>query len=151
MRKIFAALLAAACLCSCAAVPLDPIASESRVVRPTQDAAKQVTVPEGMVFYNAPLQATRGLRFPAGTYALEAEDDAYWYLRATAPLEFRVFHDGKVVDARDIPGGIMIRKSAVALDAGGGYIDGEAGTKMMVWKLGGELLQLKGRYWTKSF
>ena len=102
-----------------------------------------------MVFYDP--SETHGLRFPAGRYALEAEDAEFWYLRSTDPLEFRVFKDGAAVDERRIPGGIMIPKQLNLQLAGAAYIDGEGTAKVMVWRLGGEFLRQEGRYWTKSF
>jgi hypothetical protein len=141
-------LAAAAFLAGCATLPLNPM-NESRAVQAATDVKKTVTVSEGMVFYDS-LLATHGLRFPAGIYALEAEDADYWYLRSPVSLEFRVFKDGKVVDERTIPGGIMIAKH-FSMVPGGGYIDGEGSTKIMVWKLGSEFLSIKGNYWTKNF
>jgi hypothetical protein len=32
-----------------------------------------------------------------------------------------------------------------------GYVDGEGGSKLLVWKLGGEFMRLQGRQWSKSF
>jgi hypothetical protein len=107
------------------------------------------TVIEGMVFYDAS-PATRGLRFPPGVFALEAEDGDYLYLRSPAPLEFHVFKDGKAVDSRNIPGGIMVAKHFSLVPAAG-YIDTEGTKKMGVWKLGGEFLRIEGKYWKKSF
>ena len=69
-----------------------PLAQESRPVKAVTDPKKTVTVPEGMVWYDAS-PPTRGLRFPAGTYVLEAEDSDYLYFRSSAPLEMRVFNE----------------------------------------------------------
>jgi hypothetical protein len=102
-----------------------------------------------MVWYDAS-PVTHGLRFPPGIYTLEAEDSDYLYLRSPVPLEFRVFNDGKVVDSRDIPGGLMIGKHFSVVPAAG-YIDGEGTSKVMVWKLGQSFLRLEGTNWTKTF
>lgn len=143
-------ILAVAGLVGCGTLQLNPVASETRTVRMTADLAKTLSVPEGMVFYDKQ-PATRGLRFPPGTYVLEAEDDDYWYLRSIKPIEFRVFKDGRVADGREIPGGIMIGKSLIRTIPAAAYIDDEGATKMMVWKLGQEFLRLEGRDWEKSF
>lgn len=134
-----------------AAFALNPVTSEVRSVRPAMDEKKTVTVPEGMVWYDA-ARPTRGLRFPPGTYALEAEDDEYWYFRSPEPLEFRVFSGREVKDARSIPGGVMLGKKTLKLIPAAGYIDGERGSeKMMVWKLGRNFLRREGKDWRKSF
>jgi hypothetical protein len=104
-----------------------------------------------MVFSDG-MAATRAIRFPPGTYVLEAEDSQYWYMRSSTPLEFRIFRDGKAVDGRSIPGGIMIGKARISMVPAGGYIDGQnASAKVMVWKLGGEFVRREGRNWKKSF
>ena len=145
-------LLLVSCLClPLAAFALDPVTSETRSVRPAADEKKTVTVPEGMVWYDA-ARATRGLRFPSGTYVLEAEDDEYWYFRSPAPLEFRVFSGREVKDARSIPGGVMLGKKTLKITPAAGYIDGDRrAEKMMIWKLGRDFLRREGKDWRKSF
>jgi hypothetical protein len=150
LRLILAPSVAAIVLIACAALPLDPVTSEARTVHAAHDKTKTVTIPEGMVFYNTPA-ATQGLRFPPGTYWLESEDESYWYFRSALPLEFRKFSGGKVVDSHTAPGGIMLRKAVVAPIAGGGYIDGDGNSRILVWKFGGEFLRQQGRNWSKSF
>lgn len=108
-----------------------------------------MTVPEGMVWYNT--SRIKGIRFPPGTYVLEAEDGSYGRLRSVSPLEFRTFNGGGVADVRNIPGGIMIGKAALSAVHAGGYIDDEVATKEIVWKLGGDFPRLEGRDWRKSF
>jgi hypothetical protein len=133
------------------AFALNPVTSESRSVRAAADEKKTITVPEGMVWYDA-ARATRGLRFPPGTYALEAEDDEYWYFRAPSPLEFRVFSGREVKDGRFIPGGIMLGKRTIKLVPAAGYIDGERkDEKTMVWKLGRDFQRREKKDWRKSF
>jgi len=107
-------------------------------------------VPEGMVWYDAS-PPTRGLRFPAGTYVLEAEDSDYLYFRSPAPLEMRVFKDGKVIDGHDIPGCLMLSKRLISRIPAAGYIDDGGSSKMMVWKLGRDFLHREGKDWKKSF
>jgi hypothetical protein len=154
-------LLAALFVTACSVLPNEPTAADLRSIRLESDAAKTVTVRDGMVFYNGSpgTPRTKGIRFPSGVYALEGEDDNYWYLRAPAPLEFRIFRAGTdaVVDDRKIAGGIMIGKSLMKAPPAGGYIDDDGSThtdgsaKIMVWKLGSELFHEKGKSWAQSF
>ncbi|MCR6656022.1 MAG: hypothetical protein NVV63_09425 [Opitutus sp.] len=147
--RFFLLLVSFLCL-PLAAFALNPVASEIRSVRPATDE-KTVTVPQGMGWYDA-RRATRGLRFPPGTYVLEAENDEYWYFRSPRPLEFRVFSDREVKEARSIPGGVMLGKKPLKLVPAAGYIDGERDAeKMMIWKLGRDFLRREGKDWRKSF
>ena len=130
-------------------VPMNPTANETRPVMPAADPEKTIIVPEGMVWYDSVLRS-RGLRFPPGTYVLEAEDSDYWYFRSGAPLELRIFQGDKIVDGKDLPGGIMLAKH-FSMVPGAGYIDGEGKTKVMIWKLGASFLNLEGRSWKKTF
>jgi hypothetical protein len=137
-------------LAGCGALQLDPAWLQNRPVASASDSSKTVRVTQGMVFYDAS-PATRGIRFPPGVYSLEAEDSEYWYFRSPAPLEFRTLQGGRIVDGRDIPGGLMISKR-FSVVPGAGYIDGDvASVKMAVWKLGREWLVLQGKEWQKSF
>lgn len=150
MRRLLIFLSLSVVMIGCGVMPpLDPVAAETRVVRSVSDASKTVTVQNGMVWYNT--THTRGLRFPPGTYALEAEDENYLYLRCPFPLEFKTFNGVSVTDARTIQGGIMIGKAKLSAVPAGGYIDGEGTAKIMVWKLGGDFLSLEGLEWKKSF
>ncbi len=156
MRWLFPLLISALGLVACSVLPpFDAMTSENFTVQPATDATKTLTVKGGMVFYSDPSQA-HGIRFPPGTYALEAEDNDYWYFRSPSPLEFRDSNNGALTSAKDVPGGIMIprnfTKSLKNLLAGAGYTDeGSPMTKNMVWKLGGEFRHLEGTEWTKSF
>jgi hypothetical protein len=146
---------------ACSAFPNEPTAADLRSIQLESDTAKTVTITEGMVFYNGSPgnPRTKGIRFPSGVYSLEGEDDSYWYLRAPAPLEFRIFRAGSdtVVDDRKIAGGIMIGKSLMKAPPAGAYIDDDGSTpsvgsaKIMVWKLGSELFHEKDKSWTQSF
>jgi hypothetical protein len=131
-------------------VALNPLANEVRPVHATADANKSVTVIDGMVWYDGN-PASHGIRFPPGVYFLEAEDADYLYFRSSKPLELRTFKEGKMVDGRDIPGGLMLSKHPISMIPGAGYIDDTGPNKMMLWKLGANFLQLKGKFWTKSF
>lgn len=135
-------------LTGCGAVQLNSITREARTAQNVTDATKFVTVPEGMVWYDSP-QRAHALRFPPGHYTLEAEDADYWYLRSPAPLEFRDFAGGQTTDTRNVPGGLMLAKRFSMLP-GAGYIK-ENGQRIMVWKLGGDFLQLEGKAWKRNF
>ena len=129
--------------------PFNPVTHEARVVRNAQASSKSVTIVNGMVWYN--LDRTKGIRFPPGTYVLEAEDADYWYFRSPAPLEFRQFSGEHVTDSQSAAGGIMIARAAMNMVPAGGYVQGDGSTKVMVWKLGGDFLGMEGREWNKSF
>lgn len=130
--------------------PMDAAANESRATRPASDPSKTVTVSEGMVWYATPSRSS-GLRFPPGTYALEAEDDDYWYFRSPSPLEFRSFSNGRPNEEHTQLGGLMLGKRSLRRIPAAGYVDADDSSKTMVWKLGGDFLTLEGRQWRKSF
>ena len=157
MRRLALApcLVFAILAAGCAAMPpvAGPAISQARTVSPAADATKTLTVKDGMVFYDRPIRPSRGIRFPAGTYTLEAEDASYWYLRSPSPFEMREFTSGEVASSRMALGGIMLGKSffkTIALPAAG-YLDADGGGKVALWSLGGEFIQLEGRAWSKSF
>jgi len=136
----------------CAAVRFDPLMAEDRTVTAITDESKTVVISEPMVWTNAPMaSATKGVRLPAGTYKLEAEDANYLYFRAPAPIEVRTLADGVPVDGRDIPGGLALAKAAVNMVPAVTYIDAGPGTKTQIFKLGREFLQIRGSGWSKSF
>lgn len=136
-------------LAGCGLQQLHPVTHELRSVTRPAVRGKSITVSEGMVWYDSP-RRDRGIRFPPGRYELEAEDDDYWYFRSPEPLEFRDFDNGQMVSARNIPGGLMVAKGFNTLP-GGGYIDGDGGTKTLVWKLGRSFLRFEGAVWKKNF
>jgi hypothetical protein len=127
-----------------------PLTNETRTVRPATDPKKTVTIPDGMVWYDAS-PPTRGIRFTPGIYTLEAEDDDYLFFKSAAPLEIRVFKEGKAGDAREIPGGIMISKRFISRIPAAGYMNGEGPAKVMIWKLGRDFVRREGKDWKKSF
>ena len=130
--------------------PLDPEAHESKTVSIASDTSKNITVPEGMVWYAGPSRSM-GIRLPPGLYSLEAEDADYWYFRSSAPLEFRSFENGIPTEEHSSPGGLMLGKRSLRMVPAGAYIEGEGTSKIMVWKLGGDFLAMEGKQWRKSF
>lgn len=114
------------------------------------DPSKNVTVPEGMVWYAGPSRST-GIRLAPGLYSLEAEDADYWYFRSSAPLEFRSFENGRPTAEHSNSGGLMLSKRSLRMVPAGAYIDGDGTSKIMVGKLGGDFLAMEGKQWRKSF
>lgn len=103
---------------------------------------------ESMVWLDQAVMApTRGIRFPAGNYILEAEDGDYRYYRAPTSIEYRVFKDGKVTGDREMPGGIYISKAAITLVPAGGYLSVDDTHKMLTWKLGLDFMHLENQKW----
>jgi hypothetical protein len=86
--------------------PQNPVVDETHAVQAAQDSSRTITIGSGMVWYN--IERTKGIRFPPGTYVLEAQDANYWYFRSPTPLEFRVFNGDRVADERTMPGGLML-------------------------------------------
>lgn len=150
MRGMVIVLSASIACAACASLQVTPLTNVRRDVHLEHDASKTITVSHDMVFYDASPPA-QGLRFPAGTYALEGQDGEYWYMRSSVPLEFLAFRKGGKADSRNIAGGIMIGKYSFRAAPGAGYIDGEGSTRIEVWKLGGDFLNLEGKDWKKSF
>jgi hypothetical protein len=128
----------------------NPLTQESREVEITNDPDKTVTVFEGMVWYNS-RRPTHGLRMPAGTYVLEAEDKNYLYFRSEAPLEMRTFKNGKVVDGRNLKGGVMLNEKWLSRIPAACYIDEGESSKLMIWKLGKSFIRREGKDWEKNF
>jgi hypothetical protein len=139
-----------ALLVNCGALPpFNPVTDEPRVVQSAHDSSKSVAIVNGMIWYN--LDRTKGIRFPPGTYVLEAEDADYWYFKSPAPLEFREFSGGSVTDSHSEAGGIMIAKATMSVVPAGGYVQSDGSSTVMVWKLGRDFLGMEGREWTRSF
>jgi hypothetical protein len=149
--RALVSLAAAITLLGCAMLQLDPVIAEDRQVTAVVDPSKTVTVLEPMVWTNKPLaSATKGVRLPAGTYALQAEDAGYPYFEAPGPIEVRVLKDGQPVDGRDFPGGLALAKGFNIVPAAT-YVDATEGTKTLIFKHGREFLEMRGSTWTKSF
>jgi hypothetical protein len=143
--------VAAMLTAGCSASPsLDATMNQTRVVQASYDAAKTVTVSEAMVWYASASQ-DYAVRFPPGIYELEATDDDYWYFRCPTPLEFRHFARGNPTSQYTSFGGLMLAKPPLRFVPAAGYVEDEADTKKMVWKLGGDFMAMEGRQWTKSW
>jgi hypothetical protein len=128
--------------------PLSPVQSEDRVVSPTPPGHQVLVLGESMVWLDQALyDPTRGIRFTAGTYTLEAEDADYRYYRAPSPIEYRVFANGKVKDGRFMPGGIYLSKALISLVPAGGYLSVDDTNKTLVWKLGADFMHSEGQKW----
>jgi hypothetical protein len=151
LRHLAVLLIASiVCLPGCGGISLNPLTSERRTVHFEQDASKTITVKEDMVFYDSS-HPTHGIRFPAGIYVLEAEDEEYLYLRSSRPLELKDYKKGGKVDTRHLQGGIMIGKYLFRAVPAAGYIDGEGSTRVLIWKLGSDIINREGKDWTKTF
>ena len=142
--------VAVACLSACGGLELNPSVNEPRSVHLEQDPSKTLTVMQEMVFGDKS-HATREIRFPAGTYALEAEDADYWYMRSPVPLNLRGFNKGVQIESRNIRGGIAIGKYTTRSVPAAGYIDGQESSRILIWKLGKDFLSREGKEWRKSF
>ncbi len=137
-------------LAACGGLELNPLVSETRNVRFEQDSSKTLTVVAELVFGDKS-HATRQIRFPAGTYTLEAEDADYRYMRAPAPLNLREFKKGVQTESHNLRGGIAIGKYTTRSVPAAGYIDGQESSRILIWKLGKEFLSRDGKDWRKSF
>ena len=142
--------VAVTCLAACGGLELNPSVNEPRSVHLEQDPSKTLTVMQEMVFGDKS-HATREIRFPAGTYALEAEDADYWYMRSPVPLNLRGFNKGVQIESRNIRGGIAIGKYITRSVPAAGYIDGQESSRILIWKLGKDFLSREGKDWRKSF
>ena len=150
MRYVITALgIVLACLSACGGLELNPLVNEPRTVRLETDRSKSLTVVHEMVWTDKS-HATREIRFPAGTYALEAEDADYWYMRSPAPLTLRDFKKGVQTESRNIRGGIAIGKYTTRSVPAAGYIDGQESSRILIWKLGKDFLSREGKDWRKS-
>jgi hypothetical protein len=139
-----------ACLCACGGLELNPLVNEPRTVHFERDGSKSLTVVRDMVLDDQ-AHAAHEVRFPAGIYALEAEDEDYLYMRSAVPLEFTDFPKGGKTQTRSIRGGIAIGKYTTRSVPAAGYIDGPESTRILVWKLGKDFLRRDGVDWKRSF
>jgi hypothetical protein len=137
-------------LAACGGIELNPLVNEPRSVRLEQDPSKTLTVVQDMV-WDDKSRASRQIRFPAGTYTLEAEDADYWYMRSPLPLKLRDFNKGVQTESHNIRGGIAIGKYTTRSVPAAGYIDGQDSSRILIWKLGKEFLSREGKDWRKSF
>ena len=151
MRQLLIGFVVAlVCLAACGGLELNPLVNEPRTVRLEQDPSKTLTVVHEMAWQDKS-HATREIRFPAGTYALEAEDADYWYMRSPAPLKLRDLKKGVQTESHTIRGGIAIGKYTTRSVPAAGYIDGQESSRILIWKLGKEFLSREGKDWRKSF
>ena len=150
MRQLLMGLgVAVACLAACGGLELNPLVNEPRTVHLERDPTKTLTVVQEMVFDDKS-HATREIRFPVGTYTLEAEDADYWYMRSPMPLNLCDFKKSVVTESHNIRGGIAIGKYTMRSVPAAGYIDGQESTRILIWKLGKDFLSREGKDFRKS-
>ncbi|HTX21949.1 MAG TPA: hypothetical protein VMD27_08860 [Candidatus Aquilonibacter sp.] len=132
-------------------IPMSPVTSETRTVSPLSYQTKSVTLKEPMVWYDTAFALTKGIRFPDGTYLLEAEDNEYFYFQAPRQIEYRTLQNGSITGDRLAPGGIFFKRGAYNIVPAGAYISVDERTKTLTWKLGADFLDMEGSGWTKNF
>ena len=151
MRQLLMGLgVAVAGLAACGGLELNPVVNEPRTVHLERDPTKTLTVLQEMVFDDQS-HASREIRFPVGTYTLEAEDADYWYMRSPMPLNLRDFKKSVLTESHNIRGGIAIGKYTMRSVPAAGYIDGQESTRVLIWKLGKDFLRREGKDFRKSF
>jgi hypothetical protein len=134
----------------CGGLELNPLNSEHRVIRAEQDTSKSLTVSRDLVLHDK-RRPSHEIRLPSGVYALEGEDEEYWYLRSAIPLRMVDFHHGEETDKHSLHGGIALGKYSTRSVPAAVYIDGEGTAKVLIWKLGREFMSGEGRDWRRSF
>jgi hypothetical protein len=150
LRHLIVLLVVSAALGACGGLELNPLVNERRTVRFERDPSKTLTVVHDLV-WDDKSHATHELRLPAGIYALEGEDDDYWYMRSSVPLELREFKQDGKQESRNLRGGLAVGKYSFRPVPGAGYIDGEGTSRVIIWKLGKDFLGREGKDWRKSF
>jgi hypothetical protein len=150
LRHLIPLLAVSTALGGCGGLELNPIVSEHRTVRFEQDSTKTVTVIRDLVWKDKS-HASEELRLPAGIYALEGEDDDYWYMRSSVPLELREFRKDGKVESHGLRGGLALGKYSFRPVPAAVYIDGEGTSRVIIWKLGKNFLSGEGEDWRKSF
>jgi hypothetical protein len=144
-------LIAAAALLGGCVLPLSPLTNKAHVVSPLTNQTNAVVFKEPMVWYDQTFAPTRGIRFPQGTYLLEAEDSEYRYFRAPSRIEYRVLQNGQVTDDHFMPGGLFLSKTLINLVPAGAYLSVDEHTNVLTWKLGGDFMGMEGGRWSKNF
>jgi hypothetical protein len=134
----------------CAGLELNPLTNEHRVIRAEQDRSKTLSLTHELVLDDKKHPAHE-LRLAPGIYALEGEDEEYWYLRSSNPLAMVDFHRGGQADSHSLRGGIALGKYSTRSVPAAVYIDGEGTAKVLIWKLGRDFMGGEGRDWRKSF
>jgi hypothetical protein len=150
LRHLIVLLAVSAALGACGGLELNPLVNERRTVRFERDPSKTLTVVHDLVWDDKSHPAHE-LRLPAGIYALEGEDDDYWYMRSSVPLELREFKQDGKQESRNLRGGLAVGKYSFRPVPGAGYIDGEGTSRVIIWKLGKDFLGREGKDWRKSF
>jgi len=150
LRHLTLLLAVSAALGGCGGLELNPSVNETRTVRFEQDPSKTVRLAHDLV-WDDKSHATLELRLPAGSYALEGEDDEYWYMRSSVPLELREFKKDGKEEVRKLRGGLAVGKYSFRSVPGAAYIDGEGTSRVLIWKLGKDFLSREGKDWRKSF
>jgi hypothetical protein len=144
-------LIAATAFLGGCVLPMSPLVNEAHVVTPLINQTNVVVFKEPEVWYDQAFAPTRGIRFPEGTYQLEAEDSEYRFFRAPSQLEYRVLQTGKVTDDHFMPGGLCLSKRAFDLVPAGAYLFVDEHTNVLTWKLGRNFMNMEGGRWTKNF
>ena len=145
-----ATLILSMSLPACAGLELNPLTNEHRVIRAEQDRARTLVVTRELVLDDKRHPAHE-LHLPGGTYALEGEDEDYWYLRSGSALIMLDFHRGGQSDRHSLRGGIALGKYVTRSVPAAVYIDGEGTDKILIWKLGKDFMGGEGRDWHRSF
>jgi hypothetical protein len=144
-------LLAVSTLLGGCLLPMSPLVNEAHVVTPLTNQTSVVVFKEPEVWTDQIFGPTSGIRFPQGTYHLEAEDGEYRFFRAPTDLEYRMFQNGQLIHARFMPGGLCLSKHAFDLVPAGAYSFVDVHTNVLTWKLGTEFMHMEGGRWTKNF
>ncbi len=145
-----AALMLNLSLPACAGLELNPLINEHRTIRVEQDRARSLVVTRELVLDDK-RHAAHELRLAGGIYALEGEDEDYWYLRSGSALIMLDFHRGGQTDRHSLRGGIALGKYSTRSVPAAVYIDGEGTAKILIWKLGKDFMGGEGRDWRRSF
>jgi hypothetical protein len=146
-RGLRAALIVGLSLAGCAGLELNPLINEHRVIRAQTDRERSLVVTHELVLDDKH-HAAHELHLPAGAYALEGEDEDYWYLRSSGALTMIDFHRA---GRHSLRGGIALGKYSTRSVPAAVYIDGEGTAKVLVWKLGKDFMGGEGRDWRRSF
>jgi hypothetical protein len=149
-QPIILAGILLACLGACGGLELNPVVNEPRVVHFDKDPSKTLTMLHDVVLSDKP-RAAHQITFPAGAYALEAEDGDYWYMRSAVPLRYLEIKKGAPAETRSLRGGVAIGKYTTRSVPAAGYIDGQESTRILIWKLGKDFLSREGTDWRRSF
>ncbi|MGD0504781.1 MAG: hypothetical protein ABSD02_18745 [Steroidobacteraceae bacterium] len=149
-RGLRAALILSLSLAGCAGLELNPLINEHRAIRAETDRARTLVVSHELVLDDKRHPAHE-FHLPGGIYALEGEDEEYWYLRSSSALTLLDFHRGAQTERHSLRGGIALGKYSTRSVPAAVYIDGEGTAKVLVWKLGKDFMGGENRDWRRSF